>query len=248
MNDLEIEFMKYIESYRQYGEKIELKLEHTFRVQKLCKEIAENINLTKEEVETAQICGLLHDIGRFEQWKNYKSLEDYKTLDHGDLGYNILKKNNYINKYIKTEEEKAIVLKAVKYHNKYSIPKNLKKKEKTLINLTRDADKIDILYLLRVGILPIMIEDKPFSKEVYQALMNKKLISQEILKKDADATAVKLAFIFDINYSYSLKLMQEHLNYIIEKFKETATNKKLLQQIKEIQEVINNYIEERITC
>ena len=131
MNDLEIEFVKYVEPYRQYGEKIELKLEHTFRVKKLCKEIAENINLAKKEIKTAEICGLLHDIGRFEQWKNYKSLEDYKTLDHGDLGYNILKKNNYINKYIKNEEEKAIVLKAVKYHNKYSIPKNLKKKETT---------------------------------------------------------------------------------------------------------------------
>ena len=191
---------------------------------------------------------MLHDIGRFEQWKNYQSLEDIGTLDHGDSGYNILKKNNYINKYVKTEEEKTIVLKAVKYHNKYSIPKNLKKREKIFINITRDADKIDILYLLRVGILPIMIEDKPFSKEVYQALMNRKLISQKILKRKVDSTAVKLGFIFDINYPYSLNPMQDHLNYIIEKYKEEATNKKLIQQLIEIQEVINSYIEEKITC
>ena len=65
-------FKKYTDSYRKYGEMIELKINHTDRVRQSCVWLAKKLNLSKEEVEIAEVCGLLHDIGRFEQYKRYK--------------------------------------------------------------------------------------------------------------------------------------------------------------------------------
>ena len=76
----EEEFIKYTNPYKKYGEKIDLKIHHTFRVQKLCIEIAKSQNLSNEDIELASTCGLLHDIGRFEKWKRYKSFSFEKGL------------------------------------------------------------------------------------------------------------------------------------------------------------------------
>ena len=86
-------FKNYVKNYYQYGEAIKRKEEHSFRVQELSKVIATSLNLNKKDIEVASLCGLLHDIGRFEQWKKYKTYKDLDTIDHGDLGYNILLKN-----------------------------------------------------------------------------------------------------------------------------------------------------------
>ena len=50
MEEAKKEFLKFTESYKIYGEKIELKIKHTFRVQSLCMEIAKSIGLTEEEI------------------------------------------------------------------------------------------------------------------------------------------------------------------------------------------------------
>ena len=99
MKEAEELFMKYTSSYKKYGPKIDLKISHTVRVENLCIEIANSLNLTKEEVDLAAYCGLLHDIGRFEQWKRYGTYEDRKSIDHGNLGVDLLKENNLIKKY-----------------------------------------------------------------------------------------------------------------------------------------------------
>jgi len=39
------------------------------------------------------IIGLLHDYGRFIQWKKYKTFTDIDSIDHADLGVNLLTSN-----------------------------------------------------------------------------------------------------------------------------------------------------------
>ena len=85
MKEAEEEFLKYATPYEKYGEKIELKIKHTMRVKKISKDLAESLNLSKEDVDLAEYCGLLHDIARFEQWKRYGTYDDLKSIDHGNL-------------------------------------------------------------------------------------------------------------------------------------------------------------------
>ncbi len=244
------EFINYTEPYKKYGEKIDLKIKHTMRVKDICERIAKSLNLPKEEIKVATICGLLHDIGRFEQWKKYQTYSDKDSIDHGNLGYKILKENNYLSKYTDNREYESSILKAVKYHNKFRVPKNMTKKEKMFSDIIRDADKIDILYLYQIGVFLVDDENSKISNEVYQSLLNNKLVNKKDIKTKADRTAIRLGFIFDINCKYSFQYIKENhlLEDTIEKQIKQTTNKELKNQLKEIQIVIDNYIEEMLTC
>ena len=93
------EFKIYTDKYTYLGDPVILKVDHTFRVVKLCAEIAKSLNLSDEDIALAKLCGLLHDIGRFEQYRIYHTYKDKDSIDHGDLGYEILTDDNYIEKF-----------------------------------------------------------------------------------------------------------------------------------------------------
>ena len=244
------EFIKYTDNYKAYGKNIDLKVKHTKRVVKIVEKMIESLSLTKEEKEAALLCGLLHDIGRFEQHKNYHTFEDHKSIDHGDLGYKILKENDYLSVYTKNEKYKNSILKSVKYHNKYSIPKNLSKQDKLFCNIARDADKIDILYLYVNGTFHVESNNTCLSKEVLEALRNHKSISHDLIKTKADRLAVSLGFTFDFNFPYSFQFLKKskYMDILIDKILEKASSKKFIEQLEEVREIIKNYIEVNSKC
>lgn len=94
------------------------------------KEIAEKLQLNKEDIELATLIGLLHDIARFEQYTKYKTFVDRKSIDHGNLGAEIIEKE--IRKYIETNEYDEIIKKAIKHHNKFAIEEKLTPREELL--------------------------------------------------------------------------------------------------------------------
>jgi putative nucleotidyltransferase with HDIG domain len=239
------EFKSYTNNYLEYGEMIKLKTDHTLRVVDLCERLAKSLNLTEEEIYVSKIIGLLHDIGRFEQWKNYDTFNDAKSIDHADFAVEILKKDNYIRKYIEDNKYDEIILKSIEYHNKYEIPNNLDEKTLTFAKLIRDADKIDILYLFVKGELKRDLEDIEFNENIYKTLLNRKCINRKDLKTLTDRLAVPLGFIFDINYKESFNILNEtkYIDKIINIYKEKTNNEKLKEQLEEIRKEINEYIE-----
>lgn len=245
MNEAIIEFLKYTSNYIKYGERIELKIKHTFRVMRLCEEIAYKLDLNEEEVRVAKIIGLLHDIGRFEQWKKYQTYRDLDSVDHADLGVKILKKNNYLRKYIEDEKYDDIILKSIKYHNKYKLPKNLSNKELLFVNLIRDADKIDILRLYTIKGIELELDNNAFSDEVFNSLLKGKEISRKAITNKTDRLSISLGFIYGINYRCSLEYLRDkkYFDTIVDMYKKKSKNKELGKQLDEILKVINNYIE-----
>ena len=69
-------FDEYVENYNRQDEKVRLKIEHTYRVSMLCEEIGVSLGLCEEDLSLAWLLGMLHDIGRFEQLKNYGTFID----------------------------------------------------------------------------------------------------------------------------------------------------------------------------
>ena len=74
------EFEKYLDEYDREDEQIYLKIVHTYGVVKYAGEIARKMECSDEDVELAELIGLLHDIGRFEQIRRFHSFE---PGDHG---------------------------------------------------------------------------------------------------------------------------------------------------------------------
>ena len=112
-------FKEYTANYINLSDMCVLKLNHTMRVMELCGVIAESLGLSKEDIELAKICGLVHDIARFEQWRRYQTFTDARSVDHGNLGVEILCKNNFIREFNADSSLDDLILKTVKNHNKY---------------------------------------------------------------------------------------------------------------------------------
>ena len=85
------------DAFNDYASKFDLnvnmigyKFEHSYRVMKLSEDIAKSIGLKKDDVYLAALIGLLHDIGRFEQWTKYQTYSDSETFDHSSYAVKLL--------------------------------------------------------------------------------------------------------------------------------------------------------------
>ena len=222
MNDAEEEFLKYADSYKEYGENIERKRNHTLRVCALCEEISKSLNLTDEDTKLAKMAGLLHDIGRFEQYKNYQTFDDEKSLDHGNLGCEILT-DKFLEKFNNDKKNNELLRKVVYNHNKKEIANDLNPKEKLICQIVRDADKVDIFYLVLNSDI-LQVENSDISDSVYDEIMCKRLVTKEKRVTKADNLVCNLAFVFDINFSKTLEIIRkkDYLNKLIDKYLDTG--------------------------
>ena len=209
------EFLNYTSNYDSTDFHIKRKIDHSLRVMDISKSIAESLNLSEEEIDLAVLIGLLHDIGRFEQRRIYNTFIDEKSIDHGDLGIEILKKNNYIRNYIKEDTYDEIIYLAIKNHNKYAVEEGIDDSARIFCNIIRDADKIDIIYQATC----ISWSDK---EEIENALITEKdiipLMDHRMVDREKDLIDKGypivgfigiLGFIFDINYKKSFEILKE---------------------------------------
>lgn len=138
-------FREYVSHYHAEDEKVRLKIEHTFRVAQLCERIAASLKLTKEDQELAWLTGLLHDVGRFEQLRQYGTFIDAQSIDHAAYGAEILFGQGRVRDYVQDASEDALLHMAVFWHSAYRIPEELDERTARFCHILRDADKIDIL-------------------------------------------------------------------------------------------------------
>ena len=242
------EFLEYVNQFNNLNKKIVLKKNHTLRVVSLCEEIARELKLSQEEIELVKLCGLLHDIGRFEQINRYDSYDDLSTLDHGDVGEMILKKDKLINRFSKDNHN--TILRAVKYHNKYRVPNTLNEKNKLFVNITRDADKIDILNYMEYEDITklfdfesIMHDD--MSDIVYDEMLQSKVVNRYDAKTTLDDYMLEIGFVYDVNYDISVQLIKK--NQSMDKLYNLVKDAKEKDKIKDIKDHVDKYMNERIS-
>lgn len=242
------EFIKYTKNYDLEDANIKRKQMHSLRVMGISKEIAKYIGLTPEEIKIAELIGLLHDIARFEQYKNYHTFRDDHSIDHGDYGVQILEKE--IRKYIKKDEYDNIIKTAIKNHNKYQIQEEITDKEELFSKIIRDADKIDILEETFLefykGKEELVEKEKIFEEDIQEFRKLKSIKVRKDRKGQLYDIVVMLAFIFDINYEMSLKIIKEKdfINKIFKQFDFKDKKTKILME--EIKGIANNYINDKV--
>ena len=99
MKKANMAFSQYVKPYDITNEKISLKIKHTFRTVEVARLIANDLKLAKEQALLAELISLLHDIGRFEQIRRYDTFRDIDSIDHADLGVEILFKEGKIREF-----------------------------------------------------------------------------------------------------------------------------------------------------
>lgn len=238
------EFTKYVSSYNMENEKVRLKYNHSFRVMEQSVNIANSLKLDETDKELARLIGLLHDFGRFEQLKVYNTYDDSKSIDHADYSVNVLFNKGQIRNYIKDNSYDSIIRTAIKNHNKFAIEGDLTGKKLLHSKIVRDADKIDILYLV-TELKKIVIQDSEdeITKEVIEQFNNKSTISNTNIKHMNDRIISYLSFVYDVNYTYTIKYL---LNLkIMEKFYQLINNKERFKPyFEEVNKYMVNFIKE----
>ena len=221
-------FKEYVSNFDLNDIAIKRKYDHTLRVKNNCQKLALSLNLNEEDTKLLILIGYLHDIGRFLQRKRYHSYIDSKTVEHADLGVNILFKDNLIRNFIDDNRYDNIIYKAVKYHNKMNLNYELTSKEKLFCKAIRDADKLDIFYVATYDnnikdfyILPY-VEGAKLNPKVKEDFDSHRLVDIRNRKTAIDKLANILAFIYDLNLEESKKIItKDTIDNVINTFIKT---------------------------
>ncbi len=248
---IEESFKKYTDDYDSSDTKIRLKIEHTYRVAYLCEKIAESINLDEKDILLAWTCGMLHDIGRFEQVKRFGTFFDSQSVDHAQFGADLLFVDKLYSKLVPWdifENQKDIVEKAIRVHNMFIIPGEMSKREKMFANILRDADKIDILKVNcdnpvnEVYNRPIEeFKTSQVSEDVKKAFNEKHCAKRNERTSAIDYLVGHICLVFELVYPMSLKLADEQ-GYIYKLLDFESENEDTRQWFEYMKTAVRDYL------
>ena len=160
---------EYVDTYREADGELpvmmRLKRVHTGFVVKNAEAIADGEGFTDAEREVSLAAALLHDTGRYEQLKRYNTFKDSDSVDHAVFSHDIVVEKGWLDEIEKKVEGKGrgrqwkdAILKAVLYHNRRDLPKEIENPLSTstsslhlasiAAHTVRDADKLDIFRVL----------------------------------------------------------------------------------------------------
>ena len=242
------EFQSYVSHYDPSDPKIRLKIDHTYRVADLCERIAGSLSLSEEMTEISWICGMLHDIGRFEQVQWFHTFLDAESVDHAKLGAEILfGEEQLIRRFLEETKWDARIRDAIYWHSAYQLPENLK--EDPFCRILRDADKLDIL---RVN-LETPLEDiynvttkelrtSEVTPEVMEAVKGHHTVLRSKKKSPVDHVAGHICLTFELAYPESRKILKEQ-GYLDRMLHFESENPVTRQQFETIREEMQRYLE-----
>ena len=221
-------FKMFTDNYKSDGilhPMLDLKLKHSKRVSEICSEIADSMGWDEDgDSWLAHTAGLLHDVGRFPQYSKYGTFFDSISVDHGDLGAEIISKEFGWDNIAENFREN--IISAVKYHNKKIVPTDLKLGAYKWSCLVRDADKIDIYRMVEERIdkgtifemLPRHRMAEGLSSDLVKEIRTTGSGSYSNARSLQDYRLIQLTWGCDLNFPVSVATIKEEK--IIERIRE----------------------------
>lgn len=209
-------FDDYVDGFRHAGELhelLELKRAHSLRVAVNTRKIASALGWSARDVDLAEVGGLLHDIGRFPQYRDHRTFADAQSVDHGDLGADILARD-FPWTQVTLLERQALEL-AVRHHNARRIPAPLPAHALPLLKALRDGDKLDVLAVVRqwteAGQIQELFPHLPTTGPLSPTLLRRVAQGQHApyaeVRSMADCHLFQLGWVYDLSYAPSHRML-----------------------------------------
>ncbi|OHB63667.1 MAG: hypothetical protein A2Y77_13270 [Planctomycetes bacterium RBG_13_62_9] len=230
---------------------LRLKREHTRRTCEEILSLAEQLGLDDNQKRIAEVVALLHDVGRFPQFAEYRTFNDARSVNHSRLGVEVLRQEGVLG--VLRRQERQWIETAIEHHGQKSLPAHLAGQALLFSKLVRDVDKLDI-YRVVTGLyrqyredpnrfpLDVELPDEPrYSPEVFEAVMAGKLIEHAAMRTLNDMMLCKLSWVYDVNFAASLVKLRERgfLEAILSFLSATP-------EIDRIRETIFAYVDARV--
>ncbi len=239
------EFDKYSSNYDMTNDKIKYKYLHSYRVVSYMNRIAKEEKLNKHDLYLAQVIATFHDIARYEQAAKYNTFYDVMSFDHGDRGAEIMLENDWISTFVDNDEDKNIVIKAIKNHNKFEIEEGLTDRELYFAKMIRDADKLDIM---KMQYIEPEQERSEIRDDVAESVMNHEQYrrNRETIEMNySTKLCMMLGFIFDFNFieTFRISLDEGIIQTKLDVLKQTGSTE---EKVNKIVQTVNDYMESKI--
>ena len=146
-------FKTYTDAYDAANPRIALKIEHTYHVAEACDAVAREQGWSPQDIDLAWLCGLLHDMGRFEQLRRWDTFKDAESMSHAALGVEVLFGENpadapattSIRDFTDDPVEDELIRASIAHHSDFRLPAELNTRTRNFCDIVRDGDKIDIM-------------------------------------------------------------------------------------------------------
>lgn len=249
---VEMAFADYVRHYDASDPKIALKIVHTRHVAHLCGEIATSLGLSSNLVDLAWTCGMLHDIGRFEQIARFHTFADGRSIDHALLGAQVLIDEGAIRSFLDDASLYPTIAEVVRQHNRLTIDKTLDAQTTLMCKIVRDADKIDILRVnCESQVSDIYDFDEatlaasPLSSAVVDSFARHITLDRTLRRYPADYLVGHVSFAFGLEFDASVRILDSQ-GHLYQMFEHEFSNEDTHRQFHEMETDLRAWIDERL--
>lgn len=209
----------YLETDEEGARNIRLKREHTRKVCEAMALLAAGEGLSPEDSRIASAAALLHDVGRFPQYKRWRTFRDVDSDNHASLAIEVIREERLLEGL--EVQEQLLIEEAVRFHNMLQTPKLVKSPTRLFINLIRDADKIDIWRVFtellalppdqRASAATLGFADLPdqVSDECVKTLAAGHVVQLKEVNVLNDFKLLQISWVYDLNFTSSRRLLLE---------------------------------------
>ena len=188
----------------------DLKHRHSYRVRDVAKEIALSLGWPEGDVVTATALGLLHDVARFQQIREFGHLRDHDSFDHGLRGAEILEEERWLEEC--DAHDREIILAGVRWHTAHVISPDMCPDHLPFVQLIRDADKLDILDGVADELVAAETRNGPLpppAPALVETVLAGGLVDYVDVKTLSDMLMAWLAWVYDMNFPSARAILRQ---------------------------------------
>ncbi len=251
-------FAAYTAAYNVADEKVKLKIDHTYRVAQLCERIARSQQMEDIDIELAWLIGLLHDVGRFEQLRQYGTFSDADSINHAQFGADILFKEGKICDYLPEtklvkvcNDDLNLIETAIRWHSAFRLPEDLDERTLLFCNIIRDADKIDIFKVnvdvpleAIYNVTTLELKNCAVSEAVLDSFREEHATLRSLKQTPVDHVAGHISLVYELVFPLSVQVVREqgYLNGLLGFQSDCAETR---AQFEWIQQKVDAYMKRR---
>lgn len=223
LNALFAWFDNYVEPFLvtdgEGAKNIRLKIKHTRKVCEAMALLSEGENLSEDEARIASAVALLHDVGRFPQYRRWRTFRDSESDNHARLAIDVIREENILAGIAASEQ--LLIEEAVRYHNLLKPPAQIQSPTRQYINLIRDADKLDIWRVFvellaqppeeRASAATLGLPELPgaVSEQCIAALNSGSIVPLDTITCFNDFKLLQISWVYDLTYATSRRILLE---------------------------------------
>ncbi|MDO8301881.1 MAG: HD domain-containing protein [Sedimentisphaerales bacterium] len=198
---------------------LKLKEDHSRRTVGEMSYLAQSLGFNDNDAALAEAIGLLHDIGRFEQFAIHRTYNDGRSENHCLLGRKVLRDKHILAGL--DQLDMGIIETAVEYHGAKELPPGMTGRRLLFTKLIRDADKIDIYEVMIPNYKKYVADPKNFhleiefpqtgqcSPDVVEMVLKGERVDYRKLKTMDDAKLLQMGWVYDVNFRATLRRIKE---------------------------------------